>query len=424
MENLKVLFSVPQMESASNSADVLVDGVAEDVNAEEIHQTEAGCDELLLVEAESDINGREIFLSVNKEPEMDVNHNLDDDAVNADESSKAMVNDKSVNGDLLQKGIDPAPKNEPPVKANKTSLERWQHPSLKDSRNQKAKFVRDNKSGEKESMRMKAGESQPSSLKAETRRYQPLHRLSCTVNSTKVDTSSSAAVFSFKSNERAERRKEFYTELQQKMHAKEAEMNQMQVRRQEKTEAEIKQFRRSLNFKATPMPSFYHVAVPPGSDGKKALSSNNKINKARDKSTNPGSRAADRSKSCLKEGSDQASSTNESVNTTERTDALEKTNCPTGEHSGGSASSQTLPTNQSCFLEVGVENKVVRRKEREKERDTSMYKHCVSEIHKVMKGQRAEGKQKVGAQRSSNEMARKEMKSSSGLGNLVVGVAS
>ncbi|KAG2700757.1 hypothetical protein I3760_06G011800 [Carya illinoinensis] len=111
MENLKVLFPVPQMESASNRADVLVDGVAEDVNAEEIHQTEAGCDEILLVKAESDINGREIFLSVNEEPEMDVNHNLDDDAVNADESFKAMVKDKSVNGDLLQKGIDPAPKN-------------------------------------------------------------------------------------------------------------------------------------------------------------------------------------------------------------------------------------------------------------------------------------------------------------------------
>ncbi|XP_042984281.1 protein WVD2-like 7 [Carya illinoinensis] len=274
-------------------------------------------------------------------------------------------------------------------------------------------------------MTMKAGESQPSSLKAETRRYQPLHRLSCTVNLTKADTSSSAAVFSFKSNEHAERRKEFYMELQQKMHAKEAEMNQMQVRRQEKTEAEIKQFRRSLNFKATPMPSFYHVAVPRRSDGKKAPSSNSKVNKARDKSTNPGSRAAGRSKSCLKEGSDQASSTNESVNTTARIDALEKTNCPTGEHSEGSASSQTLPSNQSCFLGVGVENKVGRRKEREKERDTSMYKHRVSEIHKVMKGQRAEGKQKVGAR----EMARKDMKSSgigssSGLGNLVVGVAS
>lgn len=47
-----------------------------------------------------------------------------------------------------------------------------------------------------------------------------------------------------------------------------------------------------------------------------APSSNSKVNKARDKSTNPGSRAAGRSKSCLKEGSDQASSTNESVNTT------------------------------------------------------------------------------------------------------------
>ncbi|KAG7973735.1 hypothetical protein I3843_06G011500, partial [Carya illinoinensis] len=434
MENLKVLFPVPQMESASNRADVLVDGVAEDVNAEEIHQTGAGCDEILLVKAESDINGHPkhfrsnsnlLFtasittICTNPYSTSTCNGNSLKNWFNT--TTEVSDNPARVLTDISKTDPAKSPSRRERESTLRTSIEKssvktdirttrtvQRTPILEDSRNQKAKFVHDNKSGEKESMTMKAGESQPSSLKAETRRYQPLHRLSCTVNLTKADTSSSAAVFSFKSNEHAERRKEvnenaFYMELQQKMHAKEAEMNQMQVRRQEKTEAEIKQFRRSLNFKATPMPSFYHVAVPRRSDGKKAPSSNSKVNKARDKSTNPGSRAAGRSKSCLKEGSDQASSTNESVNTTARIDALEKTNCPT----------------------VGVENKVGRRKEREKERDTSMYKHRVSEIHKVMKGQRAEGKQKVGAR----EMARKDMKSSgigssSGLGNLVVGVAS
>ncbi|RVW16955.1 Protein WVD2-like 7 [Vitis vinifera] len=48
---------------------------------------------------------------------------------------------------------------------------------------------------------------------------------------------------------------QFFMKLEKKMHAKEAEMNQIQAKTQEKTEAEIRQFRRSLNFKATPMPS-------------------------------------------------------------------------------------------------------------------------------------------------------------------------
>ncbi|XP_041012368.1 protein WVD2-like 7 isoform X2 [Juglans microcarpa x Juglans regia] len=512
-ENPEVPFSVPEMEPALNSADILV-AAAEDVNAEETQRTETGLDKLLSVKDESEMHGLDNFLSVNDEPEIKVNQTLNDDAVNADESSKALVNDEpviEVNQDLdcdifstenSPKDIDPSPKTGPSVKSEETHLEHGKYPSpklraamemgalkpkekcranlalvltdisgagakdpaknpnrrerestlrtnqeknsvktdipttpamqkspiLEDSRSQKAKLMQDNKSGEKDSRRKKVGEYQPFPTKAETRGHQAPHRLNHTVNSTKADVRSGAAAFSFKSDERAERRKEFYTKLEQKMHAKEAEMNQVQARTQEKTEAEIKQFRRSLNFKATPMPSFYHAAVSPGSDGKKAQSSNNKVNKARNKYS-PGSRAAGSSKSCLKEGNDQALSTCESVNTTEPIDASEATNCPTGEDLEVTAASQAPYGSQSCSPEATAGNEISGRKERVKERDTSVHKHHVSESHKVMKGRKVEGKQKTGGQRSSKEIAKKDMKgigigSGSQMSNLAVGVAS
>lgn len=90
---------------------------------------------------------------------------------------------------------------------------------------------------------------------------------------------------------------------------------------------------------------------------------------------------------------------------------------------------QTAYTNQSFPPEAKTRNEVTGRKERGKEKDTSLHKHRVSETHKVTKSQRVDRKQKVGARRSSNEMARKDMKSigigsSSGMGHLTVGVAS
>ncbi|PHT61114.1 hypothetical protein T459_35037 [Capsicum annuum] len=51
---------------------------------------------------------------------------------------------------------------------------------------------------------------------------------------------------------------EFFMKIEEKVHAKEEEMHQLQARTQEKKEAEIKQLRRNLNFKETPMPAFYH----------------------------------------------------------------------------------------------------------------------------------------------------------------------
>nr|PNR29100.1 hypothetical protein PHYPA_027792 [Physcomitrium patens] len=68
--------------------------------------------------------------------------------------------------------------------------------------------------------------------------------------------------FNFKSLERAEKRREFYAKLEEKMKAKEEEKNQMEAKKEEEAENKVKELRKGLKFKATPLPSFYQDGPP------------------------------------------------------------------------------------------------------------------------------------------------------------------
>lgn len=153
-----------------------------------------------------------------------------------------------------------------------------------------------------------------------------------------------------------------------------------------------------------------------------AVSNKTKVTKLRSKPTNCGNGASLGLSSHLKAGNDQGPTASASVNTTDSFDLSGETDCVTSKQSEATAISPTPLTSK-----VSARNNVSQRKE--KERDVNQFKHQVSESSKVAKGQRVDGKQKSGAQRSSNDMARKSVKgigigNNAGMGHLTVRVSS
>ncbi|XWS63913.1 hypothetical protein CRYUN_Cryun06bG0142300 [Craigia yunnanensis] len=256
---------------SAHETHVLVPG---DVKPEETHQSEIGCDEPL-------IN--------NNKPEKEVEENLDDDTVYIEVSFKSR--DPSPNNgttrevgttnlEIWQKHspkLNPATENKatkPRLKSlvspdhsqkniacdsskvaariqvrrekeitRRTKAEKLPLQTATPTRRSMLRSPKEETSCSiwisfpciKRPMTKKVIEVQPSSSKKiEPVPHQTPHRLKQTVSSTKTDVKSGARAFHFKSGEREERRKELYMKLEEKMHVKEAGMNQIQARTRRK----------------------------------------------------------------------------------------------------------------------------------------------------------------------------------------------
>ncbi|KAL0296638.1 UNVERIFIED_CONTAM: protein WVD2-like 7 [Sesamum radiatum] len=211
--------------------------------------------------------------------------------------------------------------------------------------------------------------------------HQKENRVNPAVGRTKLSTGQDNSRFNLKSDDRAQRRKEFDMKLGEKMHAKEAQLHQLQEMTKEKTKAEIKQLRKSLNFKAMPMPAFYRRAV-----------------RERDKNEAIGSDV--KPPQLLSESSSSALSAKVGTEQAILIKAPTKTSDP--QHVPGATSCYSTVTSDSngetgnrLPSQAGGSHPVSKKKELYKEKHTSVRKHKVAECNPIYKGKTFYGIQKT-----------------------------
>ncbi|KAL2546198.1 protein WVD2-like 7 [Forsythia ovata] len=289
----------------------------------------------------------------------------------------------------------------------------------------KARVSPEIKSTKKESGIQKVSESRPlSSQKTATTARQSANRLTQAASLTQ-GTGQSCSDFNFRSGKHAERRKEYHMKLEGKTHAKETKIDQLQAKSQEKVKAEIKQLRRGLNFKATPMPSFYRRAGQ-GSDRSKAIqatASNSKTRTPWTKSSSPGIRISERSSSSLGKGTNQALSISKPLKSTDSPSVSGAISCHSTVTSDSTPSSPASPggtTSNNHPIQAAVNDTVGGTKKQEKEKHINIRSYKLPEGNKIYKGPKVDGKQKPG----NGGHGYTGVGRSSRTGRLAVGVAS
>ncbi|KAM3328455.1 protein WVD2-like 7 [Capsicum galapagoense] len=250
--------------------------------------------------------------------------------------------------------------------------------------------------------------------KVSHRLYQSVNRDKESVNSCQPVVKQNGSSFYFKTEERARKRKEFFMKIEEKVHAKEEETRQLQARTQENKEAEIKQLRRNINFKATPMPAFYRE---PGCRSKK--------NKDGQSWEEAGARAAELASKTKSQSRPSTAAGARATSATENT-VSEVTIHPSAELSDSSvpsaATSKTSKQTQS-------NRTVAPKRDQEKRQVANSPRPRTSDSIRRNKDFKAEDKTKVLSRRTGNHATRKDVRSvdlshSTRVGRLAVGVAS